>query len=280
MNFSNIGMIAGVLALIAITIIFIVMVYIEPNRLIIKKYTVNVEEEIKECKIIFFSDTHFGKLYKQNKLTEIVEMINKQEADFIIFCGDFMDNFKRDENHLDLTYLENELNRIKANKGKYSIFGNHDYGGGAYGVYEELMTKGGFTVLKNKVHYSQENKLCIIGLDDQLLGDINENLLNIETGFFNIICCHEPAVVKQLVVKNSSIMISGHSHGGQVALPFIRPIILPSKVEKFIKGRYNRCGVNKNITLVVSCGIGTTYLPIRLSNTPEIVEITLKKDNI
>lgn len=276
MNLHDIMWILVVLTVLLIIILSIIMIFIEPNRLVIKKYEMIVNKSINEYKIIVLSDTHFGKFYNQNKIGKIVELINNQNADIVLFCGDFIDNYKRDKNNLDITYLSNELSKIKANVGKYSVFGNHDYGGNAYKVYLDCMRAGGFTVLVDEVSYIQNKKISIIGLNDQLLGETEVNSIKINEGLFNIICCHEPATVKQLNLKNNSLMVSGHSHGGQVTLPFMKPILLPKKVEKYIKGRYEQCGVNKNITLIVSSGIGSTYLPIRLGNIPEIVEIILK----
>lgn len=70
--------------------------YIEPERLFVKEITVKTEMDIEKCRVIFFTDTHFGELYDEKHIEKIVEMINGRGADFVIFGGDLFDNYARD----------------------------------------------------------------------------------------------------------------------------------------------------------------------------------------
>lgn len=74
-------------------------------------------------------------------------MINGREADIVIFGGNLLDNYARDRERLDLKYLQEELNKTEAKVGKYAVFGNHDYGGGAVRIYADFMNGCGFHVL-------------------------------------------------------------------------------------------------------------------------------------
>lgn len=71
-------------------------------------------------------------------------------------------------------------------------------------------------------------------------------------------------------------MLSGHSHGGQVTLPFLTQYSLPTGATKYIKGHYPDCGVSENLSLYVSKGIGMTVLPFRFLNPPEIMVLQIR----
>lgn len=67
--------------------------YIEPDLLRVKCLTIRTEKEVKPCKIVFFTDTHFGKYYEETHVEDIVRKINERDADFVIFGGDLLDNY-------------------------------------------------------------------------------------------------------------------------------------------------------------------------------------------
>lgn len=141
-----------------ILLIFIILIicysrYIEPEKLVVKEITVETEMDIEECRIVFFTDTHFGALYDEKHIERIVEMINGRNADIVIFGGDLLDNYARDKEILDLEYLQEELSRIETKDGKYAVFGNHDYGGGAFRIYETFMNDCGFHVLDDETMF-------------------------------------------------------------------------------------------------------------------------------
>ena len=227
----------------------------------------------KPGKVVFFSDTHFGKFYAQDKIEAIVDKINAQNPDLVLFGGDFLDNYARDKSELNLEYFAEQLAKIQSAYGKYAVFGNHDYGGGAVRIFEELMNKGGFKVLDNESEWIEGLGLRLIGYDDYLMGDTAQSLYQVKSEEFNLILSHEPDIADQIAMKNKGFMIAGHSHGGQVTLPFITKKVLPPGATTYVKGQYNGIGVNKNITLFVSKGIGTTVRPYRFLNIPEIVTL-------
>lgn len=249
---------------------------IEPNLLINTKITVSVPDKVTESKIVFFSDTHFGKLYNQSNIVKIVNKINDADPDAVIFGGDFFDNYARDNSLLDLEFLQKELMKIKAPSGKFAIFGNHDMGGGAVRIYADFFSGAGFTVLKNSSIYFDKLGIQLTGFDDSLLGNKDESLYNLNNDSFNLLVSHEPDVAIDINSASNGLMLSGHSHGGQVWLPFVNKFIRPEGAKTYLKGLYKNCGENKNISLIVSSGIGVTMLPFRLFNPPEIVIISLE----
>ncbi|MGL5312666.1 MAG: metallophosphoesterase [Peptostreptococcaceae bacterium] len=249
--------------------------YIEPNILTIKKYEVQVPKDVSECKVVFFSDTHFGRMYDQSKIEKIVKKINSLSPDIVIFGGDLIDKYAKDQSLLDIEYIGEKLASINSKYGKYAVLGNHDYGGGAIRIYEKLMNSGGFEIIKNDNQFIDELNIRLIGYDDLLMGHTNPSLYSIKSNDFNIVLSHEPDVVNNIKLPKDGIMLSGHSHGGQVSLPYITEKVLPTGAKEYINGEYNDLGVNNNVDLFVSKGIGMTSIPFRFLNLPQIMVLNL-----
>ena len=251
--------------------------YIEPERLVVKEITVEIEMDIEECRIVFFTDTHFGALYDEKHIERIVEMINGLDADIVIFGGDLLDNYARDKEILDMEYLQEKLSRIETKDGKYAVFGNHDYGGGAIRIYENFMNNCGFHVLDDKTVFLEKFNIEIIGFDDYLLGQTEENFYRIQSDEFHLIVTHEPVISKFIEGSGENFILSGHTHGGQVSVPFFTKKLLPNGSDQFVKGFYSMNGTetDSSTQMYVSSGIGLTKYPFRLFNIPEIIEINL-----
>ncbi|WP_371399544.1 metallophosphoesterase, partial [Bacillus wiedmannii] len=140
-------------------------------------------------------------------------------------------------------YSQIILSQIRAPLGKYAVFGNHDRGGGGGNVYEQYMKDAGFTVLVNqtqKIIGKKGDYITITGLDDFLLGEPNvqQTLQPLQKKDFNLLLVHEPDVVNQFLSYPIDFQMSGHSHGGQVRLPFVGPIITTSLAHQYVEGLY------------------------------------------
>lgn len=251
---------------------------IEPNMLLKKIFEVTIPKDVDELKIVFFTDTHFGKYYSQEKITRLVDFINEQSPDVVIFGGDLIDSYNRDQELLNIEELGKSLNKIKARYGKIAVYGNHDYGGGAEPIYEKIMTNGGFTILKDNELTLSDLNLSIIGYDDFLLGSVDPNRYKLPDAPFRIIVTHEPDVVDNIEASGSLLVLAGHSHGGQVTIPFLTKRVLRPGAEKYIKGQYDlkETITGCDATMIVSEGIGMTLKPFRFLNPPNIVIVSLK----
>ena len=268
-------------------LIFMVLIlyysrYIEPESLVVKEITVETDMDIEQCKILFFTDTHFGMLYDENHVESIVEMLNGRGADIVIFGGDLFDNYVRDKELLDMDYLQRQLSRIEAKAGKYAVFGNHDYGGGAVRIYEEFMNECGFYVLDDETVFLEKFNIEITGFDDYLLGHTETDFYHLQSGKFNIMITHEPVISKFVESSGESFILSGHTHGGQISVPFFTKRLLPNGSGQFIKGFYGiqDIGAESFVQMYVSSGIGLTKYPFRFFNVPEIIEVNLIKHSI
>ena len=255
--------------------------FIEPNLLTKKSFDVETEKSITPCRVVFFTDTHFGRYYDDSHAEAIVDKINQSDADLVIFGGDLLDNYARDREQIDWKALQGHLKRIDAKAGKYAVWGNHDYGGGSTRIYEDFMTSCGFEVLRNESCVLDDYGIKLAGYDDYLMGAADPSAYKDGSGMFQLNISHEPVVSQLIENQNENFLLSGHTHGGQVQIPFLTNKLLPKGSGKFTKGFYTaeEIGASVPLQMYTSSGIGMTRYPLRFLNIPEIVEINLKPSN-
>ena len=245
--------------------------FIEPDLLTEKHYRREIPGLSKPVTVAFFSDTHFGKNYSDDNIFRIAEKINAAKPDLILFGGDFFDSYYRDQEELDLSLLQSELAQMEAPLGKFAVLGNHDWGGGAHQVYPEVLEAGGFSLLINEGISLPGENLWLYGADDMLLGS-PEASSSVPNGQAGILLSHEPDQAETLLTDGIQLALSGHSHGGQVRLPFVTNKILPTGAQQYVRGWYT---LQNQVPLLVSSGIGTTVLPFRFASPPEICILEL-----
>lgn len=249
--------------------------YIEPSRLEIVNKTIvssKIPEAFKGFKIVQFSDTHLSDFFTLNRLDTIVAKINDLSPDLLIFTGDLMDEPNQ---YTKINQIVPILEKLKAPYGKYAVYGNHDHGGYGTDIYKNVMTMSGFKVLQNEVSNIIKNNqtIGIAGLDDLMLGkpSYEATLGNLNRERFNILLAHEPDAAVKSKTFPVDLQLSGHSHGGQIQLPFYGPLITPPYATVYSEGMYSI----GEMQLYVNRGLGTTRLPFRFLSTPEITVFTL-----
>lgn len=243
-------------------------IIIEPNLLKINNFEMGHISSGK-LRVVQFSDTHLDNNYTIKNLEKLVRIINLQNPDIIVFTGDLIDcidNHQYPEDALEV------LKKLKAKSGKVAVFGNHDYGAQGYKYYEDMMNGAGFEVLVNSsVLYkvSEGININVVGLDDALLGNPDYEKVSslITRKYFDLLIMHEPDEIEHFENDTYELALAGHSHGGQVRIPFIGEVNTPPLAKKYVKGMYD---ISEEKKLYVSPGVGTTVIPIRLFNIPEI----------
>ncbi|WP_369902118.1 metallophosphoesterase [Bacillus manliponensis] len=234
----------------------------------------NIPEIFNGVKVLQFSDTHFSEEFPHEQQRKLVNEMNKLKPDIVVFTGDLIDNFsKYGENRYESQKI---LSKIQASLGKYAVFGNHDRGGGGGYLYKEYMEGAGFTVLVNeteKITAKNGQSITLAGLDDFLLGkpDLHRTLSSLQGNDFNMLLVHEPDVIEQVDSYPIHFQMSGHSHGGQVQVPFVGPLITAPLATKYTEGLYEVEGTQ----LYVNRGLGTTRMPVRFFSQPEVSLFTL-----
>jgi len=259
-----------------ISLIVLYSRYVGTEGLVTKEYKIETKDingSFDGLKIVHFSDLHYHRIIDKTRFEKIAEEINLINPDMVFFTGDLVDkDFEiSEEDKLDLTEV---LSSITSKYGKYAIIGNHDHFRDE-SLMSDIYTSSGFTLMKNDydVIYGKDNdKLFIAGLDTYSYGksDIDipmKYFSENEDISYKIILVHEPDYSDTIVSKyDIDLILSGHSHNGQINISFIKKLFLPYGSEKYYDNYYDL----GNTDLYVSSGIGESRINFRLFNKPSI----------
>ena len=254
-----------------ILLLFCYMYFIENKLLITNEFAVvnsNIPSSFNGFKIVQFSDIHFGRTTNEKEVTKVVETINLNKPDILVFTGDLFDSYINlsDEN---IEFLKSELSKTTATIGKYAIKGDSDYLN--INKYEEIMTEAGFTILNNQnipIYYKDSTPIFISGIpsashNEQDISKAFEK--GLDGNYYQIMLIHEP-ILFQDVKGQANLVLAGHTLGGLINIPFIGGIIKKENTSKYIVGKYE----SGDSTLYVSNGIGTENISLRFHNIPSI----------
>ena len=237
--------------------------FVEPEGLTVQRPALAKRPPVRT---LFFSDAHLGPMYHPSHLEHLVDAINAQQPQLVLFGGDFFAKFLRDAHMLPFPWLAQQLSRIQAPLGKYAVWGNHDVRQGAAPFYRMLMEHGGFTPLWDKIVQPAPG-IAICGLAPYSDGKI---LRQMPTEGWWVCLCHMPDKARYLNLRQVDLMLSGHSHGGQITLPVLTSMILPPGGKMYPYGLYQP-QTGRKAQLFVSRGIGMSGVSFRLLNPPELV---------
>jgi hypothetical protein len=233
---------------------------IEPSSITLTKLKLNMGFKLK---VVHISDTHFG-LYWFN-VGQTVELIESLKPDVIFHTGDLITYTRGLEDAV--SFLE----RLSRTAPIYMVAGNHDHwsGLGSEGLKQEV--KGLAKVLNNES--ITLDGLTLVGVDDPFTGhdDLAKAYSEVRDGY-KILLAHTPQIVDD--VDKFDLILVGHTHGGQVRLPFLGPLYipLPPKYRKYDYGLFEP----KSRPMFVTRGLGMSFLPFRFACPPEVVLIELE----
>lgn len=228
------------------------------------------------------SDIHFDEFTESFFLRDAVTRVNALNPDIVLLTGDFVTHspiskrvFKRGA--WECAAILNQLTCSS----RFACFGNHDILVGKEGIGAAL-TANAITVVNNSCVPVErgDGRFWLAALEDPLEGkpDLEAAIPNFIRKAPDepvVLLCHAPDYADQLLAQSAgrsvALMLSGHTHGGQIRLPFIGALNLPEMGKKYVEGWY-RLG---NLQLHVNRGLGTVGLPFRFDCPPEISVITL-----
>jgi len=261
---------------------------IEPNLISVTHTKIKISSDADNltgnltCKLLVISDIHAASEDHEKFLTKVVKEINKidekEKIDAVIIAGDSIDYYTDEIKFL------TPLKDIK-NKNKYAILGNHDYGHNwcnkeTADEVEKYMESIGIDVMRNEHRIICNGTIRIDGIDDiwSPQYDIDKTFSGNKTTekIPEILIAHNPDAVYLLGKYKPGLIISGHTHGGQVNIPFIGPVFMPSKVGKICPSGLciiNNYNIN-NYKIYITRGVGGNPR-IRFLSSPEISIIEL-----
>lgn len=252
------------------TISFISLRYIGNIGIIVKEYPIENElipENFHGIKIIQFSDIHYNQYIDNKKIDTLIKLINKTEPDIVIFTGDLIDiNYQLSNEEKE--FLIAKFSTINPTIEKYAIKGEEDNQ-----EFEEIFKNSNFKILENKIEniYINNNFIQLIAVDNNY--NNYDILKEQKQNTYTIAITHMPDNTDNIInTFNPNLILAGHSHNGQVRIPFIGPLMKKENSKKYIDSYYK---IN-NTELLISSGIGNTKYQLRLFNHPSINFIRLR----
>ncbi len=253
-----------------------------------QRYSAGAAGAFDGARIVQLSDIHMDEFTEPFFLHQVVERVNRIAPDAVFLTGDYVSEGPRSTHFAEGAAWQcaNILNGLKCRQ-RYAILGNHDHVVGVREVTAALAANG-IPVLKNaylpieRIGDRIGGRIWLAGLDDPYEGKpdpesaIPASIRNV-LGEPVVLMCHAPDYADHLMAgaagRAVALMLSGHTHGGQVCLPFVGPLVLPPMGRKYVQGWF-RFGATQ---LYVNRGIGTVGVPFRLACPPEITLITLRR---
>jgi predicted MPP superfamily phosphohydrolase len=228
-------------------------------------------------KIVQISDFHFEEYTEPAFLDAIVRKVNAAAPDLVVLTGDFVSS-KPLPRHFSvgLGYqCAEHLSRITCPL-RYAILGNHDCLVGSHAITDALHSHG-IPVLANSSVPLERNgqRVWLAGIKDVLEDkpDLGAALLSSSSEREPVILlAHEPDFADDALGRRVDLVLSGHTHGGQILLPLLPPLLLPDMGVKYVHGLFR---LSDGMQLYVNRGIGAVTLPFRFRCQPEITVITL-----
>ena len=259
----------------------------EPYRTAVRKFDVELPNLPADCdglRIAQISDIHAGLWMPQFQIRRIIQLCAAQNSAVVVLTGDVVT--RRKSYHPPTlgklarpvtdyaADLARELEILTPQFGTYVVPGNHDLWDGDFGPISDILARAGVISLLNK-NTRLSDGLPIIGVDDLRAGmpDVRVSTEGVAPEEAQIILSHNPRMA--LLFRNrNALILSGHTHGGQVALPARFRVAPVDAGQSFYQRGWYQVGRAK---LYVSCGAGTIGVPMRLGVRPEIAVFTLRR---
>ena len=222
-------------------------------------------------RIAQLSDIHMDGWMTRERLLETVRLVNEQAPDVVALTGDFVTTgIEYDADDLIVPFLA-----LTPADGTFAVMGNHDWYAGAQDI-RALLNESGVTELRNAAITIQrdDSALYVLGVDSYTKGTsrVDVALDGVPESGATVLLVHEPDYADvSAATGRIDLEISGHSHGGQVRLPFIGPLELPRYAHRYPLG-LQKAG---DLWVYTNRGIGVTGLPVRFNCRPEVTLLTL-----
>jgi predicted MPP superfamily phosphohydrolase len=262
------------LIVIIISSAVIIAGYINAQHIRVKKLVLPIRKSlphVNEIRLAVASDIHLGSIIGRKRFCKIVNLINEQNPDIVLFPGDVIDE---DLAPVLKKNLGDAIEQIEAKWGIYACTGNHEYIGGVEAGCRYL-EQHGITMLRDQTTVVNHS-LCLIGREDRSINNfvgksrktLSELVQSVDKSLPVILMDHQPFMLLEAVNHGIDLQLSGHTHHGQ-----LWPLNLITSLVYEVSWGYKQI---EQTHFYVSSGSGTWGPPVRLGNTPEIVVIDLR----
>ena len=239
----------------------------------VKRYTVESESlppSFDGYEIAFVSDIHYPSLFSQRRLGRLVNKLRALAPDMLLLGGDYVtdDAF--------VPELFDSIATVAPVDGIYAVWGNHEQRNKP--VVSEYLARSGVQLLADDTAFIERDgsRFCLAGVSDSFHYDSLKGtpLDSVPDSCFTVLLCHTPDYAEQSSVA-ADIVLSGHTHGGQVSLFGLFTPVRNSKYgTRFLRGRNV---TSSGATVITTNGVGTSRRKLRFCVPSEIVVVTLKR---
>jgi uncharacterized protein len=222
-------------------------------------------------RIAFLTDTHVASFMRRGLYREVVAQAMRFDPDLVLLGGDFVTW----ERHIPLM-AEVLLTGLEARDGVYAVLGNHDYWANRDGVIAAMTARGVRFIINRSVALRRgDEAISLVGIDEVYRGepDVDTAFARADPHVPCLGLSHHPDVIDLLDGRRVDLLVCGHTHGGQIRVPFFGSIVVPSKHEARYASGFHR---EERVLMYVSRGIGAIP-PLRILCKPEVATFTLRR---
>ena len=246
--------------------------FAEPFRLTIERHTIllpRLPPALDGLRIVQLSDLHHSPFTGREQIEQAIAAANSLEPDIVALTGDYVSH----EREYAAPCAE-MLGRLRARCGVYAVLGNHDHWTDAALVSDLFRAEGIRMLINEGMRFEHRGaSLWLAGVDDTMVGleDLGLALAGSRVDELKLLLAHNPTVLRRAARAGVDLVLSGHTHGGQVAW----------RAERSASGRPRRrllrgLGCRGETQIYVSRGVGTVVLPVRYGCPPEVSLLQLR----
>lgn len=273
---------------VALILFFLIVNIRDMNRFVVREYTFTSDKVAKEATFAFLSDLHDKSYGKEN--VKLLKAIEESKPDALLVGGDMIVATPGKENKKAKAFMQTLADHYTV----YHGMGNHEYRsdiyrdeyGNMYDEYSKPLIEKGVKFLRNEAVVLEDYNIEIRGVEIDRkyykrftvrhMEDayIEEILGKNDAGHYEILLAHNPDYFKQYAAYEADLVLSGHVHGGIIRMPWFGGIASPAVrfFPKYNGGLYRK----EKSDMIVSCGLGTHTLPMRIFNPAELIVIHIK----
>ena len=229
----------------------------------------NLPESFDKYRILFISDLHIDGI--EGLSERLIEIVSKIKADVCLLGGDYRMEMYGPFDNVNCKLCE-LIKHVDTLDGVFGVLGNHD----CLETAPDLEDAGICMLINDSITLKRgKDELTIVGVDDPhyyKCHDLKKAFREVPDNAFTVLVAHSPEIIKDTNGRKIDLCLCGHTHGGQICLPYIGPVFTHCKLpRRFVSGLWE----HESITGYTSSGAGASGIPVRFNCPPEVLLVTL-----